>query len=287
MSGLDFTFSRVNFGARKGTVVAANKETLRKTLGQMALGQMKIATVLKVPPQETLGAVLRSMQSNSIGSILVQDEAGLKGVFTERDFMTRILGKNPDLNAAIERYMTPKPFFLTPKDSLLAAIDLMVKHDIRHVPVVSGPGQPLKVISVRDAIDACCELPSEMFSEKIRNLPPQSPITAKLSDPLERVIALMAEKSLGCVVVVDGAAVKGIFTERDVLLQLARSTIDLKAAKVTDYMTPDPEPIAPGDSVQAALLKMSEGGFRHLTVMENGRLVGVISVRDILYHLVG
>jgi CBS domain-containing protein len=51
-------------------------------------------------------------------------------------------------------------------------------------------------------------------------------------------------------------------------------------------MTPKPETVQMGDILAAALAKMDAGGYRHLPVVQNGRPVGVISVRDVLRHLI-
>ena len=81
----------------------------------------------------------------------------------------------------------------------------------------------------------------------------------------------------------DGELV-GILTERDFLSKVAGESgyEDLPVAR---FMTPAPETVAPTDVLAYALGKMDAGGYRHLPVVQAGKPVGVISVRDILRHL--
>jgi CBS domain-containing protein len=83
-------------------------------------------------------------------------------------------------------------------------------------------------------------------------------------------------------VIEDGSLV-GIFTERDMLRALAESSSAdaVRVSSVSRWMTRDPATVGPDVSVGEALDRMLAGGFRHLPVIEDGRLVGVISMRDL------
>jgi CBS domain-containing protein len=74
-------------------------------------------------------------------------------------------------------------------------------------------------------------------------------------------------------------------TERDFLTKVAGSA-GFGRQPVADYMTHHPETVGPTDSLAFALGKMAGGGYRHLPVVRDGQPVGVISVRDILRHVV-
>jgi CBS domain-containing protein len=90
----------------------------------------------------------------------------------------------------------------------------------------------------------------------------------------------MTERGVGAVVVLDGDTLAGILTERDVLRAVANGlTPD---ALVADWMTRHPETIEPDDSTQHAAALMIHGGFRHLPVVEGGRPVGILSIRDLM-----
>jgi CBS domain-containing protein len=91
---------------------------------------------------------------------------------------------------------------------------------------------------------------------------------------------LMGERRVGSALVLEGTRLVGILTERDVLRALA-AHFDAARQPVEQWMTPDPTTIAPDASVRDALDLMLARGFRHLPVVEEGRVVGVVSIRDL------
>ena len=92
---------------------------------------------------------------------------------------------------------------------------------------------------------------------------------------------VMVRGGFGSVVVVQGRMLLGILTERDVL-RAAAEEIDLREAPVDRWMTPEPETAAPDlDTEDAAALMLSRG-FRHLPVVVDGDLRGMVSLRDVL-----
>jgi CBS domain-containing protein len=88
----------------------------------------------------------------------------------------------------------------------------------------------------------------------------------------------MCDRRVGSILVMDGERIAGILTERDVLRVFADGQFD---ATVDEVMTPHPETIEADDSLAHARVVMLHGGFRHLPVLEAGRLVGILSMRDI------
>jgi CBS domain-containing protein len=105
--------------------------------------------------------------------------------------------------------------------------------------------------------------------------------TASPDAAVTDVAEAMVRGRFGSAVVLEGGAVSGIFTERDVL-RAAASGAELARSPVSRWMTPDPVTAEPEvDSDQAAEL-MVGGGFRHLPVVEGGKLAGIVSLRDLL-----
>jgi CBS domain-containing protein len=88
----------------------------------------------------------------------------------------------------------------------------------------------------------------------------------------------MVERRVGSILVVEGDRLVGIVTERDVLGLFARGEFE---ANVADVMTGQPETVAPDESLAQARVVMLHGGFRHLPVVEGGKLVGMLSMRDL------
>lgn len=113
----------------------------------------------------------------------------------------------------------------------------------------------------------------DIITGKVFSVPP----TASVADAAET----MVKGRVGSAVVVDGPWLLGIFTERDAL-RVAAAGADPKTTSVKDWMTKDPMTVDPdADSGDAAAIMATEG-FRHLPVVEDGSVVGVVSLRDVL-----
>jgi CBS domain-containing protein len=97
---------------------------------------------------------------------------------------------------------------------------------------------------------------------------------------LGEAAAKMAERGVGAVVVLEGERIAAILTERDVLKAVAAGQDG--SASVTDWMTRHPDTIEPGDTTDHAASLMIHGGFRHLPVVEEGKVVGMVSIRDLM-----
>jgi signal-transduction protein with cAMP-binding, CBS, and nucleotidyltransferase domain len=93
---------------------------------------------------------------------------------------------------------------------------------------------------------------------------------------------LMAEKNVAAIVVIsDDGKLSGIVTERDLTQRVLAKGLDPVKATIGDIMTKDPDTLSPGDSALDALELMSVRKYRHLPVVENGEVVGMVSIRDL------
>ena len=99
------------------------------------------------------------------------------------------------------------------------------------------------------------------------------------------VVAEMHQLNIGAVMVMRDGEPTGIFTERDLLHRVVAMGSDPKSIPVSAVMTSKVMSVAPEGAVEVAAILMHKRGFRHLPVMENGRLVGILSVRDVLKAL--
>jgi CBS domain-containing protein len=97
--------------------------------------------------------------------------------------------------------------------------------------------------------------------------------------PLVEAAAAMNERRVGSALVVDGGRLIGIVTERDMLRAVGSGNVD---GLVGDWMTRHPETVDADESTQQAGVVMIHGGFRHLPVLEAGRPVGIVSIRDLM-----
>jgi CBS domain-containing protein len=98
-------------------------------------------------------------------------------------------------------------------------------------------------------------------------------------DTLGEAAERMAEHGVGSAVVLDGGRLIGILTERDLLGAVA-GRVHTSEARVREWMTVDPVTATEDMSVDEAIRTMLERGFRHLPVVESGRTVGIVSLRE-------
>jgi CBS domain-containing protein len=105
-------------------------------------------------------------------------------------------------------------------------------------------------------------------------------LTATSDERLGEVARRMAARGVGAVLVMNEDKLSGILTERDLLRAVAEGFTE--EAKVGEWMTRHPETIAADDATSHAASLMIHGGFRHLPVTEEGEVVGIISIRDLM-----
>ena len=106
-------------------------------------------------------------------------------------------------------------------------------------------------------------------------------VTATADEPVAAVSSRMRDHSVGSVVVIDGDKPVGILTERD-LVRFAAVGGDSELSSVSEWMTPDPYTFGSNESCVDAFARLSEHGFRHIPVVDDGLLVGVVSMRDLM-----
>jgi citrate synthase len=106
-------------------------------------------------------------------------------------------------------------------------------------------------------------------------------LTATPSETIADVSARMGDRKVGSIVVVDDARPVGILTERD-MIKIAASGTDTSIAKVSEWMTENPDTVEPDVDVDDAFHRLTEHGYRHMPVVDNGKLVGIVSLRDLV-----
>lgn len=107
--------------------------------------------------------------------------------------------------------------------------------------------------------------------------------TVRSIDAVEAAIAKLYDERIGALVVVDRwGKLVGMFSERDVIHALARHGAAALGFEVHELMTPDVTTCTPEDRVDAVMEVMTAHRVRHLPVMENGQLVGIVSMGDLV-----
>lgn len=114
--------------------------------------------------------------------------------------------------------------------------------------------------------------------EAIHSVGPDTPVTA--------CVRTMTAENIGALVVMDGEGLIGIFTERDALNKVLAAGLDPGSTKVSAVMTKDPYCIPPTTTVGEAMQLVTQRRFRHLPIVENGKVLAVVSSGDLTHWLV-
>lgn len=114
----------------------------------------------------------------------------------------------------------------------------------------------------------------------VREVMSRDLVTLAPTATLAEAATVMGGRGIGSVLILEGGRLSGIFTERDVVRALA-AHFDAAGHLASDWMTRNPITIQADATVKEALELMLARGFRHLPVMEEDALVGVVSIRDL------
>ena len=105
-------------------------------------------------------------------------------------------------------------------------------------------------------------------------------LTVEPATALAAAAAQMNDRGVGAALVLTGEVVSGILTERDVLRAVATGPVE--GTHVAAWMTRDPDTVEATESLGQAAAIMIHGGFRHLPVVDGGKPVGIVSIRDLM-----
>jgi CBS domain-containing protein len=114
--------------------------------------------------------------------------------------------------------------------------------------------------------------------EAIHSVGPDTPVTT--------CVRTMTAEKIGALIVMDGERLIGIFTERDALNKVLATGLDPASTKVSEVMTKDPYCIPPTTTVGEAMELVTSRRFRHLPIVENGKVLAVVSSGDLTHWLV-
>ena len=143
-------------------------------------------------------------------------------------------------------------------------------------------GEALFDLSVRIPASS---VEGDLLRDRIERLWPKSPSTVAPDALVGDVLRKMVDERIGCLMIVDKGKLVGIFSERDALMKLNVDASKSFKKPISQFMTSDPVTLETNDKIAYALHKMNMGGYRHVPILFDGKLAGVISIRDILRYL--
>ncbi len=131
------------------------------------------------------------------------------------------------------------------------------------------------------------DLTRNLRTDRVARLHPTTAWQVSPSQSVADAVQLMRDKKVGCVLVCAERRLVGLFTERDLMRRVLAEGKPLSTPMV-ECMTPDPVTVNLDDTIRCAIKRMQKGGYRHLPVVnEQGKPVGILSVKRIVHYMVG
>ena len=123
-------------------------------------------------------------------------------------------------------------------------------------------------------------------AELLRTKPPRAVIAVKPEQSVLEAIKVLASEDIGAAVVMSGSSLAGIFSERDYTRKVILKGRSSDSTRVEEIMTANVVVVSPRTKTRECMALMTEKGIRHLPVVEEGRVVGMVSIRDIVSDII-
>jgi CBS domain-containing protein/sugar phosphate permease len=257
-------------------------ETAKRSIWE----EVSISSLVKppqiAPPSAPIRDVVKIMASNE-GYVIVSDD-GKKpvGVVSERDVI-RALASGVSLDAPVSSIMVTRVLTVPDKAPLTTVQRVMAENGLRHIVVVRDGA--VGYVSARDIFGERLlvedvETRKKLSAKAVKEVMKSPPVTLYPQATLADAAKTMAEKNIGFVVLTEGDKLVGVVSERDVVKALASGmplNTPLEKIATKKVIT-----IEPDKSVVEAADLMAENKIRHLVIAERGKVVGVVSLRDLV-----
>ena len=142
---------------------------LREYLQETTLATAGYRRLVSVEPGASISQAIDRMSTERVGCLLVIEGTSLCGIFTERDVVTRVLGKGQSLETPVSKVMTLKPTTASVEERLSKVFGKMQAGGFRHLPVVKESGEPLGTVSVKRVVGCI----ADHFFQAVYNVPPE------------------------------------------------------------------------------------------------------------------
>jgi CBS domain-containing protein len=168
MSGIQVA-STSEFSDEYGDWLEGAKSEVQSGWLELTLGEMRHAVPLCVMPSVKVRDAIARMLEAKTSAVLVLERDALRGIFTERDVMTRVLSRADGLDRPIADFMTRDPHVLPENTVLAAAMRTLALGSYHHLPVVDQEGRPVALVSLQSIVAFL----ADAFPAEIMNAPPE------------------------------------------------------------------------------------------------------------------
>jgi|GEM_PF-759298 len=253
----------------------------KKKRGATDITPWMVKNVITARETQTVFEACQILFKNRIGALIVIDRNKKPiGIFTERDLLNRVvaLDRNPK-KLLLSEVMTKGIKVATAAASYQEVYGMMSENNIRHLPIVENE-MLVAIVSMRDLLRY--SFFKKIDQETISAWMIKEVVTVNHDQTVYDACKLMHEHKIGSVIVVSKKKPVGIVTERDILTKVVAEQRDYNKTCISDIMTTDIKFATTKSGYKEVYELMNRNNIRHLPIVEKGRLVAIVSIRDLL-----
>ncbi len=253
----------------------------------MSLADLVHRQIKSVPPTLGISDVARLMRRFKIGSAFVEEHGNFVGIVTESDLVRIALTEGLPYHTPARLVMSAPIIEMNIHQSVLEANHIMHFNGIRHLGI-SEQGKIVGLISVRDLVHYFSTHEESPLYELGEIIKPLTVLTHREVETLDAAMPVkvaaqrMRDRKIGSLLIVENGHYTGIVTETDLVRKVVGYALDPATVPVGAIMN---TPIVDIDISRSALEAnelMAQKRVRHLAVTEHGKIVGILSIRDLI-----
>ncbi len=234
--------------------------------------------VAVVGPDQTMAMAATMMADDSLSSLVVVDKGSVTGIITEKDFLEKVVAKGKSsLDVKVRDVMSCPVISVSPQATVLEAGKIVDEKQVKRLPVVDGS----KLVGIVSQTDLIRVLTSYGMWRDVSEIMTKNVATVQRGATAAEAAAVMAEKRISGIVVMQAGKIVGIMTERDLLKKVIAANRDPASVKMEEIMTSPVEVIPSHFAVFTAGRVMEKAHIRRLVVEDNGWLCGIVTQTDI------
>ncbi|MEW6585593.1 MAG: CBS domain-containing protein, partial [Nitrospirota bacterium] len=238
--------------------------------------------VITLGPEESLKSAVKIMSDHDLSCVVVVEDNKPTGILTERDII-HLVDTRLDFEAVSLQLVMQSPVIAVSEEAEIPeAANLMVINGLRRLVVVDDAHHVIGIVTQTDIIKNL-SIDSFVSYKKVEQIMNCKIISVAQTDSLAKVVSLMSENRISCVLVLDNGRPTGVITERDITRAVARN---ISSGTVRQIMKVPVPTTVKDSSLYDATQLMEERKARSITVVDGaGQAVGIVTKSDVIKHL--
>lgn len=256
---------------------------------------VKTAHYPRVAPQMPVRTVASHMAAHRVGAALVFEDGAIAGIFTERDLISRVLGKEKPLaTTPVGDVMTTALDIYDQEALILPVLKRMTEKHYRHALIRTDAAGTIRVTTQKDIIRYCWNKLSDRKKKGLRKKYLAADIAERYNDATHRntidisvsaqdALMRMTERRTGSLLIVHEEMLCGIFTERDVLTRIVAAGLPIESTRLINVATMVPNVITPEVNITIVMRLLLERNYRRIPISLLGKPLGMVTQRNVAY----